>query len=244
MKLQAKVPKAFIDLTARAYAEFNAIYTNTPVIQSAIHNAIEAIVQNVGQDFDNIWSNGQIDALPFACCANPQMQLLWHEGNKYLCARNYEKSNINQDTKHQLMPILRITSEAQEKQRKSILRIDDAVLHWRSSYKHVDSAPPLPPGCPFSTQPRQSGGGGEGFHSFAMGGRNTPTPTKKYNMTAFAFGVGNGKTSKEVNSNNNSTCKRKSLRATKKGEGDKDTSVELPREGPIIPPELLADVEE
>jgi hypothetical protein len=36
LKLQAKVPKAFINLMARAYAEFDATYANSCVIQSAI----------------------------------------------------------------------------------------------------------------------------------------------------------------------------------------------------------------
>jgi hypothetical protein len=201
LKLQAKVPNAFINPTARAYAEFNVTYSNTRGIQSAICNTIEEIVLDVGPDFDNVWSKGQINALPFACCTNPQMQLLWHDGNKYLCTQNYENPNINQDTKHQLMPILRITSQTQEKQWKSTVRVDDAVLHQCSSYKRGDSPPPLPPGCPFLTQPNQSGGDGDGFPSFAMERHNTPTPTQKYGMSAFAFGGGNGKTSKEVNSN-------------------------------------------
>jgi hypothetical protein len=71
LKLQAKVPKAFIGLMARAYAKFDATYANTHVIQSTVHNTIEAIVLDVGPDFDIIWSKGQINALPFACCANP-----------------------------------------------------------------------------------------------------------------------------------------------------------------------------
>jgi hypothetical protein len=56
LKLRAKVPKAFINLTARAYAEFDRAYTNTRVIQCAVHNTIKAIVLDVGPDFDNIWS--------------------------------------------------------------------------------------------------------------------------------------------------------------------------------------------
>jgi hypothetical protein len=40
LKLQAKVPKAFIDLATRAYAEFDVTYTNTRVIQSALRKTI------------------------------------------------------------------------------------------------------------------------------------------------------------------------------------------------------------
>jgi hypothetical protein len=142
------------------------------------------------------------------------------------------------------MPIFWITSQVQEKQQKSIVSINNAVLHRCFSYKCGDSAPTPPPGRPFSTQPRQSDGGGDGFPSFAMGGRNTPTPTKKYDASAFAFDGGNGKTSNEVNSNNNSTRKHKSPRAMNKDGGDNDASMELPRDRQIIPPKLLANVEE
>jgi hypothetical protein len=50
-KLQAKVPKAFIDLTASANAEFDTTYANTHVIQSAVCNTIKAIELDVGTDF-------------------------------------------------------------------------------------------------------------------------------------------------------------------------------------------------
>jgi hypothetical protein len=70
LKLQAKVPKAFINVMARAYAEFNATYSNTHVIQSALRTTIEEIVLKLGPDFDNVWSKGQIEALPFACHTN------------------------------------------------------------------------------------------------------------------------------------------------------------------------------
>jgi hypothetical protein len=174
LKLQAKVAKAFISLMARAYAEFDATYTNMHVIQSTVCNTIEAIVLDVGPDFDNVWSKGQINALPFACCANPQMQLLWHEGNEYLCTRNYKNPNIDQDAKHKLMPILRITAKAQEKQQKSIVHLNDTVLHWHFSYKRGDSASPPTPGCPFSTQPCHSGGGGKGFQALEWTGAIPP----------------------------------------------------------------------
>jgi hypothetical protein len=93
-------------------------------------------------------------------------------------------------------------------------------------------------------QPGQSGGSGDGFPSFAMGGCNISTPNKKYNMSRFTFGGGENKTSKEINSNNNSTCKCKSPHTAKKGEGNKDASMESWQDGQITPLELLADVKE
>jgi hypothetical protein len=129
LKLQAKDPKAIIDIMARAYAKFNATYSNMRVIQSALCMTIKETVLELGSDFNNIWSKGQIEALPFACRVNPQMQLLWHKGNKNLYAQNQHNPNMGRDAKHQMMPILRIMTEAQEKQRKSIVRVEDLVLH-------------------------------------------------------------------------------------------------------------------
>jgi hypothetical protein len=236
LKLQAKFPKAFIVVMARAYAKFDATYSNTCVIQSALCTTIEEIVLELGPDFKNVWSKGQIKALLFDCCTNPQMQLMCHEGDKNLRARNQHNPNIDRDAKHQMMPILRITAEAQEKQWKSTVRVKDLVLHRRSSYERGDSSPPPPPGRPYLSHSHRSGSGGDGFPSYAMGGGNTPTPTttsKQYqhnDTSAFAFG-GGGKTGnkKGVSGNgNNSTRKRKSPRSLGKNgaDGKEDAKME------------------
>jgi hypothetical protein len=263
LKLQAKVPKAFINVMARAYAKFNATYSNTRVIQSTLRTTIEEILLKLGPDFDNVWSKGQIEALPFACRVNPQMQLLWHEGNKNLCARNQHNPNIDRDAKHQMMPILRITAEAQEKQRKSTVCVEDLVFHRCSFYERGDSSLPPPPGCPYLSHSHQSVSSGDGFPSYAMGRGNTPTPTttsKQYqhnDTSAFAFG-GGGKTGnkKGVSGNgNNSTRKRKSPRSLGKNGADndeEDASMELREEvankqgggikNNIIDPDLFTEV--
>jgi hypothetical protein len=62
LKLQAKVPKAFINIMARAYAKFDATYSNMRVSQSTLCMTIEEIVLELGPDFDNVWSKGQIEA--------------------------------------------------------------------------------------------------------------------------------------------------------------------------------------
>jgi hypothetical protein len=56
LKLQAKIPRAFIDLGARARAEFDISYANSHVIMSGFCSTINDIVKTVGPDFDNIWS--------------------------------------------------------------------------------------------------------------------------------------------------------------------------------------------
>jgi len=64
LKLQAKIPRAFIDLGARARAEFDVSYTNSRVNMSGFCSTVDDIIKTIGPDFDNIWSQGQIDPLP------------------------------------------------------------------------------------------------------------------------------------------------------------------------------------
>jgi hypothetical protein len=65
LKLQAKIPRAFINLGARARAEFDVSYANSRIIMSGFRSTVDDIVKTVGPEFDNIWSQGQIDPLPF-----------------------------------------------------------------------------------------------------------------------------------------------------------------------------------
>ena len=205
LKLQAKIPRAFIDLGARARAEFDVLYANSRVIMSGFRSTVDDIVKTVGPDFDNIWSQGQIDPLPFACRGNPNMQIMWHEGDDALRIKLHHNKRIDVDANHQMMPILRVTLLSKEFQRKSTVRVEDAVLRRRSSYESGDCTPPPPPGVPFSP-PGFGGGfpGGTGGSNFYMSSSSSvnedlPATTKP--------GI---RVNTRNNSNNNSPRKRKS----------------------------------
>ena len=144
LKLQAKILRAFIELGARARAEFGVSYANSPMIMSGFRSTVYDIVKTVGPDFDNIWSQGQIDPLPFTCRGNPAMQIMWHEGDDALRIKLHHNNCINVNAKHQMMPVLRVTLLSKEVQRKSPVRVEDAVLHRRSSYKSSDCTTPPP----------------------------------------------------------------------------------------------------
>jgi hypothetical protein len=159
LKFQVKIPKMFLDIVARAYTKFDTSYAPTHVIVSALCATTNAIVQAIGPDFDNVWTNGQNDPLSFSCCANPHIQLLWHEGNDKLRTRLENNNNIGRDTKHQMLAIVRATLKAQVKERMGTVRIEDAVLCRHSGSSGVkDSTLPLPPGCPFSSYLWEAGG--------------------------------------------------------------------------------------
>ena len=85
---------------------------------SGFRSTVDDIVKTVGPDFDNIWSQGQIDPLPFACRGNSAMQIMWHEGDDALRIKLHHNNRIDANVKHQMMPILRV----------STVRIKDAVL--------------------------------------------------------------------------------------------------------------------
>ncbi len=100
IKLQAKIPRAFIHLGARARAEFDVLYANSCVIMSGIHTTLGAIVRTVGPDFDNIWSPRQLNPLPFTCRTNPGMQIMWHKGNDGLNMKLHHDHCIDANAKH------------------------------------------------------------------------------------------------------------------------------------------------
>jgi hypothetical protein len=178
------------------------------------------------------------------------MQLLWHKGDKNLHARNERNPNIDRDAKHQMMPILRITAEAQEKQQKNTVHVEDLVVHRRSSYERGDSSPPPPPGFPpyllhHSHRSGSGAGGGGFFPSGAMGGGNTPTPTSsKYydqhdanNTTSTFVFSGGGKTTgnkkgvygtnKNGNSGTRYKCKSPCSLGKNRADGKQETDASM-----------------
>jgi hypothetical protein len=211
LKLQAKIPRAFIDLGARARAEFDVSYANSRVIMSGFRSTVDDIVKAVGPDFDNIWSQGQIDPLPFACRGNPAMQIMWHEGDDALRIKLHHNNRIDVDAKHQMMPVLRVTLLSKEFQRKSTVRVEDAVLRRRSSYESGDCTPPPPPGVPFSPPGPQGNDFSGGFFPGATGGNNFyRSSSSSVNEDPPAATKPGIRVNTKNNGNNNSPRKRKS----------------------------------
>ena len=213
LKLQMKIPRAFVDLGARARAEFDVTYKDTRVIMSACRSTVDDVIKAVGPDFDNIWSPGQIDSLPFACRTNPIVQVMWHPGDETLRHKLYHDFRIDGNAKHQMMPILRVTLVSKEVQRKSIMRADDAVVCMRSSHESADCAPPPPPGGGYpSPGPKGYGSGGRFFPpggATAGGGNNNYTSNDTRNNINGAKSVDDAFNEGGNTSNNSSPCKDK-----------------------------------
>jgi hypothetical protein len=210
LKLLTKIPKMFLDLVGRGRSEFDATNTQTGIYMSGIRATTNALVLDHGSDLDNIWSKGQVDVLPFPCRPNPRIQVLWHDGEESLFRRLMRNPDIDANAKHQMTAILRVTVEAQDKQRMGTVRVDDAVLHRRATApgsSFGDSSPPPPPGRPFAAYHHQE----EGSPRWA---RKQPFPLwgefdeQDTNDDEFSVVIG-GKSTKQQRNN-----KRKSPNAT------------------------------
>ena len=212
LKLQGKIPRTFIDLGARSRAEFDVSYANSRVIMSGFRSTVDAIVKTIGPDFDNVWSAGQVDPLPFACRGNPGMQIMWHEGNDALRSKLFHDICIDDDAKHQMMPVLRVTLLSKEVQRKSTVRNEDAVLRRRSSYESGDCTVPPPPSAPYRPRGDHEDFGGGGFlPPGATGGyvyKSNSSSVKAHAAVTQTIKTNNA--NKNNGSNNNSPRKRKS----------------------------------
>jgi hypothetical protein len=213
LKLQVKIPRAFINLGARARTEFDILYANSRVIMSGFRSMVDAIVRTAGPDFDNVWFAGQIHPLPFACHGNPGMQIMWREGKDALQSKlNYDDC-IDDDAKHQMMPVLRVTILSKEVQRKSTVRTKDVVLRHRSSYESGNCTAPPPPSAPFSPPGLQKNDFGGGGFSGAMGSYDIyKSNSSSANAPAAHQTIRSNKTNKNNGGNNILQHKRKSPR--------------------------------
>ncbi len=211
-KLQVKIARAFINLGARACAEFNISYANSRVIMRGFCSTVNAIVKTVLPDFDNIWSLGQIDPLSFTCHVNPGMQVMWHEGDDALRIKLHHDDRIDVNAKHQMMPVLRVTLMSNEVQRKSTVHVQDAVLCCCSSYESGDCTPPPPPSVPFSPPGPQRNGFGGGFpvatgeyiyNSSSSSSMNEPAATQSIRVNNKNSGGNNSPRKHKSAQNNN-----------------------------------------
>jgi hypothetical protein len=141
------------------------------------------------------------------------MQIMWHEGNDALQGKlNYDDC-IDDDAKHQMMPVLRVILLSKEIQRKSTVRIKDAVLCHRSSYESGNCTAPPPPSAPFSPPGLQSNDFGGGGFPGAMGGYVIyKSNSSSANAPAAHQTIRSNKTNKNNGGNNISQRKRKSPR--------------------------------
>ncbi len=141
---------------------------------------------------------------------HPAMQIMWHEGDDTLRIKLYHNNRIDVDAKHQMMLVLRVTLLSKEVQRKSTVRVKDAVLHRRSSYESGDCTLPPPPGVPFSPQGPQGNGFGGGFPG-ATGGYNIyKKRSSSSSVNEAPAATKPSRVNTTNNDNNNSPRKRKS----------------------------------
>ena len=68
----------------RAEQEFDPDNRDTLTIVSSIHQTVNVIANDLGTDFDNLWSEGTEYKLPFVCNPLPHVGIVRHFGNPAL----------------------------------------------------------------------------------------------------------------------------------------------------------------
>jgi hypothetical protein len=124
--LQTRVHTTFLNAADRTELEFDSMHGDTSAIVSSIHQTVNVIAQDVGTDFENVWSSGSEYSLPFACNPNPHFGIVWQNGCPNLYAYRMGRINVyNSDTLHLQIPLLHVTFTSKEEQHTSAVKADD-----------------------------------------------------------------------------------------------------------------------
>ena len=168
--LQTRVHPTFLNAADRAVLEFDPTHGDTSAIIASTRQTVNVVAQDVGTDFENVWSEGSEYSLPFACNPNPHFGILWQNGCEDLFSYRMSRSRFyTPDTLHQQIPMLRVTFMSREEQHTSAVRGDDIVIDQsptRTS-RGFGSVPPPPPPSAFLAM---RGGGGNNIGSGYGGG--------------------------------------------------------------------------
>jgi hypothetical protein len=166
--LQTRVHTTFLNAADRAELDFDSMHGDTSAIISSIHQTVNVIAQDIGTDFENVWSSGSEYSLPFACNPSPHFGIVWQNGCPNLFAYRMGRINMyTSDTLHQQIPLLGVTFTSKEEQHTSAVKADDIVIERSPTCtsRGFGSAPPPPPSA-FAMR----GGGGSKIGSGYGGG--------------------------------------------------------------------------
>jgi len=146
--LQTRVHPTFLNAADRAELEFDLMHGDTSAIIFSIRQTVNVIAQDVGTDFENVWSSGSEYSLPFVCNPNPHFGIVWQNGCPNLFAYRMGRPNLYaSDTLHQQIPLLRVTFMSKEEQHTSAVKADDIVIKCsltRTSRGFGGAPPPAP----------------------------------------------------------------------------------------------------
>jgi len=167
--LRTRVHTTFLNVADRAELEFDSMHGDTSAIISSIRQTVIVIAQDVGTDFENVWSFRSEYSLPFACNPNPHFGIVCQNGCPNLFAHRTGRINVYaSDTLHQQIPLLRVTFTSKEERHMSAVKADDIVIVCspRCTSRGFGGAPPPPP----SAGAIRSGGGSKIGGGYGGGG--------------------------------------------------------------------------
>jgi hypothetical protein len=82
--LRTRVHPSFLNAADRAVFEFDSTHGDTSAIIASTRQTVNVITQDVGTDFENVWSDGsEYHSLPFVCNPNPHhVGIMWQNGDE------------------------------------------------------------------------------------------------------------------------------------------------------------------
>lgn len=136
-----------LDIMGRYTLELSQRHPDTHTIAAAMRETSDQLVADVGNDFENVYSDPQVYLLAFQCKRKFHKQLLWHQGDELLYNKRSRDRSVSEDAIHQLTPILRLTFVGSEDQRMRAMEDDDVNINSppRPSIMGRGTPPPPPP---------------------------------------------------------------------------------------------------
>ena len=159
----------------------------------------DQLVADVGNDFENVYSDPQFYQLAFQCKRKDHKQLIWHHGDEQLYNKRSRDQSVSDDAIHQLTPILRLTFVGSEDQRMRVMEDEDVNINSppRASIMGRGTPPPPPPqprplksSPPFGKNPssiaRGNSGGSGGSSGMGGSGLKSPWGGSNNNVATYA----------------------------------------------------------
>ncbi len=141
---KTRISPIFLNIMLQAAGELNRMHPDTNAIVAGMHQTTNILVSEVGDDFELVWSKGNVYPLPFQCFLNAHRQLLWHQGCNKLFNERRSSRNLDLQTFHQQTAILCVTFVGVAKQQMGSLRAEDLVIQTthHSDFLSAGIAPP------------------------------------------------------------------------------------------------------
>ena len=194
-----RINPILLDIMGRSNLELSQRHPDTHTIVAAMRETSDQLVADVGNDFENVYSDPQFYQLAFQCKRKVHKQLIWHHGDEQLYNKRSRDQSVSDDAIHQQTPILRLTFVGSEDQRMRAMEDEDVNINSppRASIMGRGTPPPPPPqprplksSPPLGKNPssiaRGNSGGSGGSSGMGGSGLKSPWGGSNNNVATYA----------------------------------------------------------